>query len=52
MSKLKDLINEYIKIGFPEQIDYDKLYLYSIITHSTVTEIEGKTSSLQESGTE
>ena len=48
MSKLHDIISEYVKIGIPEQIDYDKLYLYSIVTHSTavegstVTEIENK----------
>ena len=48
MSKLKNLIEKYIELGITEQIDYDKLYLYSIITHSTavegstVTEIENR----------
>ena len=28
-------------MGIPDQIDYDKLYLYSIITHSTA--VEGST---------
>ena len=48
MIDLKKVIEEYIKLGIPEQIDYDKLYLYSIITHSTavegstVTEIENR----------
>ena len=41
MSKLTDIIKEYNLLGIPDQIDYDKLYLYSIITHSTA--IEGST---------
>ena len=27
MSKLKNLIEKYIELGIPEQIDYDKLRL-------------------------
>lgn len=48
MSKLQKLVEEYIKLGISEQINYDKFYLYSIITHSTavegstVTEIENR----------
>ena len=48
MSKLTDIIKEYKLLGIPDQIDYDKLYLYSIITHSTavegstVTEVENR----------
>ena len=48
MSTLTDITNEYMRLGIPDQIDYDKLYLYSIITHSTavegstVTEIENR----------
>ena len=48
MSKLSELIKEYRSIGIPDQIDYEKFYLYSIITHSTavegssVTEIENR----------
>ena len=48
MSNLKKIIDEYIGLGISDQIDYDKLYLYSIITHSTavegstVTEIENR----------
>lgn len=34
-------IDEYRQLGIPEQIDYKKFYLYSIITHSTA--IEGST---------
>ena len=41
MSRLTDIIKEYKRIGIPDQIDYDKLYLYSIITHSTA--VEGST---------
>lgn len=41
MSKLTDIINEYKTLGITEQIDYDKLYLYSVITHSTA--VEGST---------
>lgn len=48
MSRLTDTLKEYIRLGIPDQIDYDKLYLYSIITHSTavegstVTEVENR----------
>ena len=35
------IIQEYIRLGIPEQIDYKKFYLYSLITHSTA--IEGST---------
>lgn len=48
MNELKELIEEYNSLGIKEQIDYDKFYLYSIITHSTaiegstVTEIENR----------
>lgn len=41
MSKLTDIISEYKRLGIPDQIDYEKLYLYSIITHSTA--VEGST---------
>ena len=34
-------LEEYKKLGIAEQIDYQKFYLYSIITHSTA--IEGST---------
>ena len=40
----KDFINileEHNRLGFQEQIDYNKFYLYSIVTHSTA--IEGST---------
>ena len=39
--KLTDTINEYLSLGINQQLDYDKFYLYSIITHSTA--IEGST---------
>ena len=41
MSNLKKIIDEYIGLGISDQIDYDKLYLYSIISHSTA--VEGST---------
>ena len=36
-----DTLQEYFSLGIAEQIDYQKFYLYSIITHSTA--IEGST---------
>lgn len=39
--KLISLIEQYRTLGIDKQIDYDKFYLYSIITHSTA--IEGST---------
>ena len=38
---LIELITKYKNLGIDKQIDYDKFYLYSIITHSTA--IEGST---------
>ena len=38
---LKQLVTRYRKLGIDNQIDYDKFYLYSLITHSTA--IEGST---------
>lgn len=38
---LEDLIAEYRALGIDRQLDYDKFYLYSLITHSTA--IEGST---------
>ena len=35
------LLQQYKELGISEQIDYQKFYLYSIITHSTA--IEGST---------
>ena len=35
------LLLKYKELGIPEQIDYEKFYLYSIIMHSTA--IEGST---------
>lgn len=40
-SKLVELVNRYRELGIDNQIDYQKFYLYSIITHSTA--IEGST---------
>lgn len=48
MSALEDLLREYKTLGIGEQLDYGKLTLYSIVTHSTaiegssVTEIENR----------
>ncbi len=38
---LLSLLRQHEELGISEQIDYDKFYLYSIITHSTA--IEGST---------
>ena len=40
-SKLEQLVTRYRELGIDNQIDYDKFYLYSLITHSTA--IEGST---------
>lgn len=39
--RLLQLLQQHKELGISEQIDYDKFYLYSIITHSTA--IEGST---------
>ena len=39
--KLLTLLQKYRELGIAEQIDYNKFYLYSLITHSTA--IEGST---------
>lgn len=39
--QLLRLLQKHKELGIPEQIDYEKFYLYSIITHSTA--IEGST---------
>lgn len=41
IDKLLSVLKEYSELGIAEQIDYQKFYLYSIITHSTA--IEGST---------
>ena len=41
IEELITLIEQYKKLGIDSQIDYEKFYLYSIITHSTA--IEGST---------
>lgn len=38
---LLETLSEYCQLGIPQQLDYSKFYLYSIITHSTA--IEGST---------
>ena len=40
-TKLEELVGRYRALGIDQQLDYDKFYLYSIITHSTA--IEGST---------
>lgn len=40
-SKLEESVERYRAMGIDQQLDYDKFYLYSIITHSTA--IEGST---------
>lgn len=39
--KIVQALDEYLKSGIEEQVDYQKFYLYSIVTHSTA--IEGST---------
>ena len=39
--KLEQLVTRYRELGIDNQIDYEKFYLYSLITHSTA--IEGST---------
>lgn len=41
ISPLEKLVGRYRTLGIDRQLDYDKFYLYSIITHSTA--IEGST---------
>lgn len=41
INELLEVLKEYKELGISEQIDYQKFYLYSIITHSTA--IEGST---------
>lgn len=40
-TRLESVLEEYTQLGIQQQLDYDKFYLYSIITHSTA--IEGST---------
>lgn len=40
-TKLEELVERYRELAIDQQLDYDKFYLYSIITHSTA--IEGST---------
>ncbi len=39
--EIEDLYQEFIKLGISQSVDYEKYYLYSLITHSTA--IEGST---------
>lgn len=39
--KIVSLLAQFKELGIDQQIDYDKFYLYSLITHSTA--IEGST---------
>ena len=41
INKLEQLVKRYRELGIDTQIDYEKFYLYSLITHSTA--IEGST---------
>ena len=41
INELLAVLKEYHQLGIANQIDYQKFYLYSIITHSTA--IEGST---------
>ena len=46
MSRLTDVLARYSELGIAQQLDYEKLYRYSIITHSTA--IEGSTLTLED----
>lgn len=37
-SKLEELVGRYRKLDLDQQLDHDKFYLYSMITHSTAIE--------------
>lgn len=39
--ELEELSQEFVKLGISQSVDYEKYYLYSLITHSTA--IEGST---------
>lgn len=45
---MENLLNEYKLLEISQQLDYEKFYLYSIVTHSTaiegftITEIENQ----------
>ena len=39
--QIADALKAYLASGVEDQVDYQKLYLYSIVTHSTA--IEGST---------
>lgn len=41
VNELRCLLEKYRQSGIAEEVDYDKFYLYSLITHSTA--IEGST---------
>ena len=41
VDRFLEVLSEYHSLGIAEQIDYQKFYLYSLITHSTA--IEGST---------
>lgn len=36
--EIEQLYQEFQKLGISEAVDYDKYYLYSLITHSTAIE--------------
>lgn len=40
-NEIEELNQEFIKLGISQAVDYEKFYLYSLITHSTA--IEGST---------
>ena len=47
-SQIEEVLKTYLASGVEDQVDYQKFYLYSILTHSTaiegftVTEIENQ----------
>ena len=42
MADILQTIERYRQLGIDQQIDYQKFYLYSIITHSTALSIESE----------
>ena len=52
IDKLTKVLAEYKSLGIAEQIDYDKFYLYSLITHSPLVseKVDRKRKSRQKSG--
>ena len=42
--EIEVLNQEFVRLGISQSVDYEKYYLYSLITHSTAIEGSGKSS--------